>query len=98
MVVGAFPEPFLHGYAGKTRQAVVRYVRGQAERAREIARTVGAASVAVVGTPVPAGANVVELRGGRAAATAELLGETAGDPVRFVLGGRADLRRRYAVP
>ena len=98
VVVGAFPEPFLHGYAGKTRPVVVRYARGQATRAREIGRTVGAGSIAVMGTPVPNGANVVELRGGPPRATAQLLGETAGDPVRFVLSGRVDLRRRYAVP
>jgi hypothetical protein len=98
VVVGAFPEPFLHGYAGKTRPAVVRYARGQASRAREIGRTVGAASVAPLGTAVPAAANVVELRGGRATATAELLGQTAGDPVRFLLAGDVELRRRYAIP
>ncbi len=34
---------------------------------------------------------------GRLRATAELLGETAGDPVRFVLSGDLELARRYEV-
>ncbi len=98
VVVGAFPEPFLHGYAGKTRPAVVRYEGPQLRRANAIARGIGASSVAPLGTPVPRGANVFELRSGPDRATAELLGETAGDPVRFVLSGELDLRRRYSIP
>jgi hypothetical protein len=98
VVVGAFPEPFLHGYAGKTRPVAVRYVKGEGERAREVARLVGAAAILPIGIPVPDGSNVVEVRDGSPAASAELLGETAGDPVRFVLSGDAQLRRRYEVP
>jgi hypothetical protein len=97
VVVGAFPEPFLHGYSGRTRPAVVRF-EGSRTRATRLARLVGAESVEPLGTPVPADANVLELRGGPAAATAELLGETAGDPVRFVFRGDPDPTRRYAVP
>jgi hypothetical protein len=41
---------------------------------------------------------VVELRLGPPRATAELLGQTAGDPVRFVLSGEVDLTRKYEVP
>lgn len=97
VVVGAFPEPFLHGYAGETRPAVVRYEGDQARRAGAIGRSIGADSVAPLGTPVPRGANVFELRLGPPRATAELLGETAGDPVRFVLSGELDPARRYEV-
>ena len=97
VVVGAFPEPFLHGYAGKTRVAVVRF-EGSREQAMRFARRVGADSVEPLGTPVPAGANVLELREGPSRATAELLGQTAGDPVRVVLGGNPDLTRVYEVP
>jgi hypothetical protein len=97
VVVGAFPEPFLHGYAGKARPAVVRYEGDQLRRAHAIARGIGAESVAPIGTPVPRGANVFELRLGSPRATAELLGETAGDPVRFVLSGELDLARKYEV-
>jgi hypothetical protein len=98
VVVGAFPEPFLHGYGGVTRPAAVRYEGDQAARARAIAKSIGAASAAPIGTPVPRGTNVVELRLGPPRATAELLGQTAGDPVRFVLSGEVDLTRKYEVP
>jgi hypothetical protein len=97
VVVGAFPEPFLHGYAGKTRVAVVRF-EGSRERATRFARRVGADSIEPLGTPIPRGANVLELRDGPRRATAELLGQTAGDPVRVVLSGNPDLARVYEVP
>ena len=47
---------------------------------------------------MPAGANVLEVREGASSLTAELLGETAGDPVRFVWRGEPDPTRRYTVP
>ncbi|MEO5575132.1 MAG: DUF4430 domain-containing protein [Gaiellaceae bacterium] len=97
VVVGAFPEPFLHGYAGGTRPAVVRF-EGSRTRATRLARRIDADSIEPLGTAVPEGANVLEVRSGRPLATAELLGETAGDPVRFVLGGEVEPTRRYAVP
>lgn len=98
VVVGAFPEPFLHGYDGKRRPAVLRYEGGQVRRAMRLARFIGAESAAPLGTPVPRGSNVFELRLGRPRATARLLGEKAGDPIRFVLAGQLDLTRRYAFP
>jgi hypothetical protein len=98
VVVGAFPEPFLHGYAGKTRPAVVRFEGGQAGRAGQLAKSIGAVSVEPLGVPVPAGVNVLELRAGRRRAKAELIGQTAGDPVRLVLSGELDLARRYSIP
>ncbi len=98
VVVGAFPEPFLHGYDGRRRAAVVRYEGDQARRAGDIGRSIGAVSVAPLGTPVPNGANVLELRAGPDGARAELLGESAGDPIRFVLSGELDLARKYSIP
>jgi hypothetical protein len=97
VVVGAFPEPFLHGYDGSTRPAVVRF-EGSRARATRLARLIGADSIEPIGVSVPRGANVLELRGGPARASAELLGETAGDPIRFVLAGELDLARRYSFP
>ena len=43
VVVGAFPEPFVHGYDGKTRPAVVRYDRAaghgrRGSRAKSVGR------------------------------------------------------------
>jgi Domain of unknown function (DUF4430) len=97
VVVGAFPEPFVHGYGGKTRPAVVRF-EGSRTRATRLARTVGAESIEPLGTPVPDGANVLELRNGPQRASAQLLGQTAGDPVRFVFQGDPLPTRRYSVP
>ncbi len=97
VVVGAFPEPFLHGYEGKTRAAVVRF-EGSRTRATRFAHSIGADSIEPLGTPVPEGANVLELRNGSSRGTAELLGETAGDPVRVILSGNPDLTREYEVP
>ena len=96
VVVGAFPEPFLHGYDGKTRPAAVRF-EGSRTQADELARTIGAASVEPLGTPAPDGANVLEVRAGPDRATAELLGQNAGDPFRLVLSGDPELTRRYEV-
>jgi hypothetical protein len=98
VVVGAFPEPFLHGYAGETRDAVVRFEPGLEARARQLAETIGAGSVEPLGEPVPDDANVLEVREGAGEMTAELRGETAGDPVRVVLAGEVDPRLRYEVP
>ena len=97
VVVGAFPEPFLHGYEGRTRPAVVRF-DGSRALATRLARRIGADSIEPLGTPVPEGANVLEVRPGADGATAELIGQTAGDPVRLVLTGDPDLTRRYTTP
>jgi hypothetical protein len=97
VVVGSFPEPFLHGYGGRTRPAVVRF-EGSRALATRLARRIGADSIEPLGTPAPEGANVLEVRLGADGATAELLGQTAGDPVRVVLTGDPDLTRRYTAP
>ena len=96
VVVGAFPEPFLHGYDGKTRPAVVRF-EGSRARAARLGRVIGAGSLEPLGTPLPDGAHVLELRDGPDRASAELLGQHAGDPVRLVLSGDPDLTRRFEV-
>ena len=99
VVVGAFPEPFLHGYGGKTRAAVVRYDGSSARRASRMGSAIGAESVSPLGTPVPPGANVLEVRAGPPTMTAELLGESAGDPVRFVVSGSPiPFEHRYETP
>lgn len=66
VVVGAFPEPFLHGYAGKHRSTAVRYRPSVARRSAErIGRLVGAISVGPAGRPVAAGSNTFEIVPGR---------------------------------
>lgn len=98
VVVGAFPEPFLHGYNGKTRPIAVRYEPGLSGRAEELARSLGDVDLKALPAPVPAGANVLEVRAGPSWFAGKLLGETAGDPVRFVISGNPAYERRYSVP
>jgi hypothetical protein len=99
VVVGAFPEPFRHGYAGRVRPAVVRYAPDVGRAlARRLAKAIGTDSIEPLGTPVPTGANVLEIRSGADALTAELVGQSAGDPVRFTLAGDpTDYERRFEV-
>ena len=109
VVVGAFPEPFLHGFAGRRRPAAVRYEAPRlAPAARAVARLIRAESVAPAGAAVPADANVFVLAEGRRRFEAEprSSGAGAGDPVRFVFAGDgrrlarnpAMYRYRYRVP
>lgn len=93
VVVGAFPEPFLHGYDGKQRTATVRFGPGLRPEAAALAKVVRARSIASIGTPVPAGANLLVVATGRPGMVAEMRKrDRAGDPVRFVVSGRAYAR------
>ena len=93
VVVGAFPEPFVHGYDGKRRAAAVRFGPGLGAEAHALARVVHARSVAAIGKPVAPAANLLVVKSGRARMVAQLRnGERAGDPVRFVVSGRAFAR------
>lgn len=91
VVVGAFPEPFVHGYAGDRRETAVRYASSELEAdARAVARLLRADSVAHASTPVPAGANSFVLvdRGPlRLTADPDRLPARPGDPVAFLFSG-----------
>ncbi|HUQ21823.1 MAG TPA: DUF4430 domain-containing protein [Gaiellaceae bacterium] len=97
VVVGAFPEPLLHGYAGHSRPVAIRYQPAAARRARELALRFPGADLQALPAPAPAGSNVLEVRAGPPRLTGELLGQTAGDPVRFVLSGSPAFERRFSV-
>jgi hypothetical protein len=85
-VVGAFPEPFLHGYDGRRRSAVVTFERPEQEAAaRALARVVGG-TIAGDGE-APADANVLALVAGPERFSAETLGPDG--PVRFTFAGDA---------
>lgn len=96
VVVGAFPEPFLHGYAGRRRPAVVI---GGGAGARALARLLHAR----VSSRAPSGANVLRLVGGAHRFAARL---RLGGGVEFVFSGNARrlardpslYRFRYRVP
>jgi hypothetical protein len=96
VVVGAFPEPFVHGYGGKVRPAVV------------VGRGAGAAALAKivhgsVSRDVSKGANVLRLLNGPTRFSARLL---PGGAVEFTYAGDALrlarqpalYRYRYSVP
>jgi hypothetical protein len=89
VVVGAFPEPFLHGYGGRRRPAVVRYADpSQVEAARALAKLLGAGSAEPSTSPVPEDANVLRLERDATRFEARLRdGGAAGAPVEFVVGG-----------
>jgi hypothetical protein len=93
IVVGAFPEPFLHGYDGKRREAVVVY---DAQRLAPLARRLGKLIHARTHAPDQVGdANVLFVT--RANVPLSATTERAGAPVRFVLGPTA-ARRLLASP
>ena len=109
VVVGAFPEPFLHGYDGHVRPAAVRYAPRLRAGAERIATLIHAVSVAPLRTPAPANANVFELVTGTHRFTAALRTPGSGPTgaVIFVYAGRiGDLLshgprpylRRFSVP
>jgi hypothetical protein len=108
LVVGAFPEPFLHGYDGKRRPAAVRYAAGLRRRAEALGRVVRASSVLPLARPAAPGANLLVVRRDGAALSASFRGsERAGAPVRFSVSARfaASLARdpslarfRYSLP
>jgi len=107
VVVGAFPEPFLHGYGGDRRPAVVAALDPQAPSVRAVARRLGA-RVMLATAKLPGRANILFLGGGeetRFEARLRRPGEPPGSPVRMVYLGdlsrlaeaRRPFRFRYAV-
>jgi len=104
VVVGAFPEPFIHGYQGKRRPALVVYADPtKAPAARRLARLVHGS--ATRRAPEGTGANVLVLRSGRAGLSfrGRVDGNTAGGAVTFVFTGDpvrlpSIARFRYELP
>ena len=88
IVVGAFPEPFLHGYGGKTRQATIILDSKELEpEAKRLAKLIHARQL----DPSEVGdANVLFLTKANVPLSATSSG--AGKPVRFVIGPTAAKR------
>jgi uncharacterized protein DUF4430 len=98
VVVGAFPEPFLHGWNGRTRPAVVEYDRASRRQAPAVARRLRARLVPL-GSPVGSSANVLILKcpayPGTPRVTAELRGgDHVGSPVLFTAVCEPNFERR----
>jgi Domain of unknown function (DUF4430) len=88
VVVGAFPEPFVHGYGGHVRPAVVRYATKHAEAvALGLANAIGATSVERFGVAVSDDANLLRIVDEHQPFTAALraAGGSAGSPVVFAI-------------
>lgn len=108
VVVGAFPEPFLHGWDGKVRTVAVRYAPGRGQGARAIGGLLNAGSVRPLSKAAPDGANVFSVVNGppRFAASLRESDSAAGSAVQFVFAGDAaglardptKFRFRYRVP
>jgi hypothetical protein len=100
VVVGAFPEPFVHGYDGKVRLAAVRYetekMRGAA---LGLANAIGARSVGLAPRPPRADANLLLIVNDPATFSAELRSPdgSAGSPVVFRISFE-DAKRLLADP
>jgi hypothetical protein len=106
VVVGSFPEPYLHGYGGKVRFAAVVYSsRSQRADARAVARRIHARRVFVRGLRAPTGWNVFELVPGPSRFTARqrtdggpstpVVFTFSGDVGKLLAGAYA---RRFSVP
>jgi len=92
VVVGAFPEPLLHGYEGDRRRVVVR--AGDRRLGRALARLVHGR----VAASAPANANVVDVVGStRPRLRVVLRRPGPGSPVRYVVAA-AFARRLLAKP
>ena len=92
-VVGAFPEPLIHGFDGRPRPTAVRYAAGQLRGARAIARVVEADSVAPLGTEVRPGSHTLAVAAGARLSLTwrrPQIVSGPGDPVVLVLTGDAE--------
>jgi len=96
VVVGAFPEPFLHGFDGSRRAVAVRYGPGLRPGAVKIGKAVQAASVEPLGTPTTSGDDVFALVSGptRFVAVQRSPGSAPASPVQLTYAG--DVRRLLA--
>jgi hypothetical protein len=104
VVAGAFPEPLVHGYDGKTRPAAIRYGPGVSRpRVRALARRLGTGDVEPLGRPVADGAHLLEIVAGMPALSATLRepGSGASGAVRFLQRGwpaPSLYRHRFSTP
>jgi uncharacterized protein DUF4430 len=100
LVVGAFPEPFVHGYGGKTLPARVVYLQpDQRADAEKVAKVVGGRAIGTFPQRPNARMNVLVLEPSAANARPSFLvaaghGPAPGDPVLLRFRGDPDLLLR----
>jgi hypothetical protein len=92
VVVGAFPEPFLHGYGGSRRPArVVFLLEAQRPAAERLAKLIGGRTTRRLDAVSKKDVNVLVLRPGTKASFRAVGGDTPGDPVVFRFSGNPEL-------
>jgi hypothetical protein len=84
VVVGAFPEPFLHGWNGHRRATYVLADESQLRAARDIARAVHGRATLATAT-LPANVNVILYRRGPTKVRIAERGDGPGKPVTLLL-------------
>ena len=96
VVVGAFPEPFLHGYGGSRRPArVVFSLEAQRSAAERLARLIGGRATRAPSAESPKNVNLLALRPpGRQPSLHASGGNAPGDPVVFTFSGNPELLLR----
>lgn len=100
LVVGAFPEPFVHGYGGKTLPARVVYLQpDERADAEKVARLVGGRAIGTFPQARNARMNVLVLEPARAGERPSFVvaagpGPSPGDPVLVRFHGDPDLLLR----
>jgi hypothetical protein len=105
VVVGSFPEPFLHGYDGKRRPAYVVYGKSTRREAAKVAKTLGAKLIRYE-AQAPSDANVLSLEctdllpNPRFTAALRFPSDGVGSPVSFWANciKPTSARFRYSVP
>jgi hypothetical protein len=95
VVVGAFPEPFLHGYGGSRLPArVVFLLDAQRPAAERLARLVGGRATRRVNAGPTENVNVLVLRPGKSLSLHADGGNAPGDAVVFTFSGNPELLLR----
>ena len=100
VVVGAFPEPFVHGYDGRTRPVASATSRRSARVPARFARQFGRGGLAASRSDARAGGGerARGARAGRLGSPASCSARPPAIPVRFVLSGDADVRAAVQRP
>jgi hypothetical protein len=96
IVVGAFPEPFLHGYAGSRLPARVVFVlEAQRPAAERLARLIGGRATKGLDAGLKGKGNLLVLRSAGTKPSLQAQGGDApGDPVVFTFSGNPELLLR----
>ena len=95
VVIGAFPEPFVHGFGGSRLPArVVFLLEAQRPAAERLAKLVGGRATKALNAGSTENVNVLMLRPGKLPSFRASGGNAPGDPVVFTFSGDPELLLR----